>query len=376
MRIALVLGSGGARGFAHVGAVRALTERGHEVAAVAGTSVGALVGGMTAAGQLEEFASWITGLGQRDILRLMDPSFTGAGMIRAERVLAKISDLLGDVVIEDLPVPYTAVATDLRARREVWFQRGPLDAAIRASIAIPTIITPVVLGDRILVDGGLLNPVPVGAVLGVDVDGTFAVSLNGERAGHTGGIPERASAPRDAGPEWIDRFRKSAFSGRWGSLLRGDGERGDAARSDAARSDADREDPARSSLDRGATDGTDRDDADRGGLDHGGLDRGAVARSSADVDRSDMDTGVPGVRVPATRQSGARPPTLHTTDVLMMSLEAVEALTTRHRLAAMPPDVLVTVPASAAGILEFHRSRELIDLGHRLASDALDQAGW
>ena len=157
LRVALGLGSGGARGFAHIGVVRALEERGHRVVAVAGTSMGALVGGMVAAGRMDEFAEWATGLRQRDVLRLLDPKLSAPGMVSADRLLESLAPIFEDVDIEDLPIPFTAVATDLGSRREIWFQRGPLRAAVRASIAIPGLFTPVMLNGRILVDGGLTN---------------------------------------------------------------------------------------------------------------------------------------------------------------------------------------------------------------------------
>ena len=154
--VALILGSGGARGYAHIGAIQVLVERGYQVVAVAGTSMGALVGGLFAAGKLDAYTEWVTGLSQRDVIRLLDPALLGAGAFRAERLLARMSDLLDGALIEKLPIPYTAVATDIGARREVWFQSGPLDVAIRASIAIPGVITPIMVNGRLLVDGAVL----------------------------------------------------------------------------------------------------------------------------------------------------------------------------------------------------------------------------
>jgi NTE family protein len=201
-RVALALGSGGARGYAHIGAVRALAERNHEVVTVAGTSMGALIGGLTAAGRLEDFASWATSLRRTDVLRLLDPKLSAPGMLAADRLLDAIQDVFADLLIEDLPIPFTAVATDLAARREVWFQRGPLRAAVRASIAIPGVFTPVMLNGRVLVDGGLTNPVPVDPTVAVVSDLTVAVSLTGQRAGR-----EAAATPESASPERFDEWR-------------------------------------------------------------------------------------------------------------------------------------------------------------------------
>lgn len=207
MRIALVLGAGGARGYAHLGALEVLRERGHEIVAISGTSMGALVGGLAAAGKDQEFADWVRTLTQRGVLRLMDPAIKGPGAVYGNRVVERISGILGDVDIEDLPVPFTAVATDLTNQREVWFQRGPLLAAIRASIAIPGALTPVEMGGRLLVDGGILNPLPVGPVLAVDADVTMAVDLSGSGRPRLGAAPltEEAEVPGDT-RSWLGRI--------------------------------------------------------------------------------------------------------------------------------------------------------------------------
>ncbi len=213
-RVALVLGSGGARGYAHIGAIDVLTERGYEIVAVAGSSMGALVGGLHAAGKLHDYTEWVTSLNQRDVLRLLDVSLNGPGVLRLERVLARMTEYLDGVLIEDLPIPYTAVASDLGARREVWFTSGPLETAIRASIAIPAMITPIMVNGRLLVDGGVLNPVPMEPVMGVDADFTLAINLSGEKTHHVGSSPTRESAAQRPPNEWLDRFRRTA-AGVW-----------------------------------------------------------------------------------------------------------------------------------------------------------------
>ena len=213
-RVALVLGSGGARGYAHIGAIDVLTERGYEIVAVAGSSMGALVGGLHAAGKLHDYTEWVTSLNQRDVLRLLDVSLNGPGVLRLERVLARMTEYLDGVLIEDLPIPHTAVASDLGARREVWFTSGPLETAIRASIAIPAMITPIMVNGRLLVDGGVLNPVPMEPVMGVDADFTLAINLSGEKTHHVGSSPTRESAAQRPPNEWLDRFRRTA-AGVW-----------------------------------------------------------------------------------------------------------------------------------------------------------------
>ena len=178
--MALALGSGGARGYAHVGVINELRERGHEIVGVAGSSMGALVGGLYAAGKLDEYATWASSLTQRAVLRLLDPSIAAAGVLRAEKILEAVREILGDVTIEELPIPFTSVATDLITGKSVWLQRGPVDDAIRASIAIPGVIAPHVLNGRLLADGGILDPIPMAPIAAVIADATIAISLSGD----------------------------------------------------------------------------------------------------------------------------------------------------------------------------------------------------
>lgn len=194
-RIALVLGAGGARGLAHIGVIEALLEQGYEIAAVAGSSMGALVGGIHAAGELPAYRDWAERLERNDVLRLLDVAFGASGLIRGDRVIATLKDLVGEHRIEDLPIPYVAVATDLATQREVWFQRGPLFDAIRASIAIPMVFTPHEVNGRELVDGGLLAPLPMAATRSFLCDFVVAVDLNGRvpRAPRAEPVPLRES---------------------------------------------------------------------------------------------------------------------------------------------------------------------------------------
>src|SRR5690606_29283164 len=152
--VSLVLGSGGARGLAHIGVIRALDEDGRfEIAAITGTSIGALIGGLHAAGRLEPYTEWVRALTRRDIWNLLDFSFTRTGIFEGERLMKTLEDLVGNAQIESLPIPFTAVASDLDRRQEVWLNRGLLFEAIRASIAIPGLFTPVERDGRLLVDG-------------------------------------------------------------------------------------------------------------------------------------------------------------------------------------------------------------------------------
>lgn len=178
-RVALALGSGGAKGLAYIGVIEELTARGFDVVAIAGSSMGALIGGIYAAGKLDVYRDWVSALAKLDVLRLVDWTLSGGGLIKGERIIDVLRELIGEVCIEDLPMAYTAVATDIDRQREIWLDRGPLFDAIRGSIAIPTIFRPHMRDGRRLVDGGLLNPVPVMPLLRADCDYIIAVSVGG-----------------------------------------------------------------------------------------------------------------------------------------------------------------------------------------------------
>ena len=318
-RVALALGSGGARGYAHIGVITELRERGYEIVGIAGSSMGALVGGLEAAGKLDEFAGWAMSLTQRAVLRLLDPSITAAGVLRAAKILDAVRDILGEVRIEDLPIPYTAVTTDLIAGKSVWLQCGPVDAAIRASIAIPGVITPHVLDGRLLADGGILDPLPMAPIAAANADLTIAVSLSGSEAG--GRYEPTESEPR-ATTEWLNRMWRSTSS-----LLD----------TNAARSFLDTP-SARAMLSRFGSAPEDTDDGD--------------PEIEPDSD-------------------GASVPRLGSFEVMNRTIDIAQAALARHTLAAYPPDLLIEVPRTACRSLEFHRAAEVIDIGHELAAQAI-----
>ncbi|MCG8427253.1 MAG: patatin-like phospholipase family protein [Chromatiales bacterium] len=177
-RVSLVLGSGGARGLAHIGIIECLEQNGYEIHSIAGSSMGALIGGIYAAGKLDAYSQWVRALQQIDVLRLVDFSFRRSGLIKGEKVIETLQELIGDRNIEELPISYTAVATNIENQKEVWLNQGSLFSAIRASIAIPTVFTPVQYQGKTLVDGGLVNPIPIAPTLRDDTDLTIAVNLS------------------------------------------------------------------------------------------------------------------------------------------------------------------------------------------------------
>lgn len=308
--MALALGSGGARGYAHIGAIQVLEERNLDIVTVAGASMGAMVGGMYVAGGLESYTSWVTGLNQMDLVRLIDAKVVAEpGLIGAEKVFARIYMMVGDPDIESLPIPFTAVVTDLHARQAVWLQRGPLLQAIRASIAMPGMFTPVRTNGRLLVDGGLTDPVPVAATASAGADVTIAIDLNGEPKkwsdsdGHETG---------DMGPfeDLFEWFRRRATNILQREMV-----------------------------------------------------RALVDRISSAGDGS-----------PSTSDEPIEAPGRGMLDVMNLSLEAVQAVLTKYRLAEHPPQVLVSVPRDACHSRDFHKASKMIEIGRRLTSDALDRA--
>lgn len=177
--VSLVLGSGGARGLAHIGVIHWLEEQGYRIESVTGCSMGALIGGAYAAGSLDAFEKWVRTVSKVDIFRLLDLSWGRNGFFKGERLMNALTGLVGDHRIEDLPIAYTAVAADVTAEKEVWIRTGRLSDAIRASISLPLFFTPFHYRGADLVDGGVLNPVPVAPTFGDKTDLTIAVNLVG-----------------------------------------------------------------------------------------------------------------------------------------------------------------------------------------------------
>ncbi len=176
--VSLVLGCGGARGFAHIGAIEELLKRGYKINAISGSSMGAAIGGIYAAGKLPEFTDWAKKLTKMETFRLVDFTFSAQGFIRGEKIFTVLKDIIGEKKIEDFSIPFTAVATDINKEEEVWLDKGELFSVIRASCAIPTLLTPSKLGNRLLIDGGVLNPLPIEPVLRTKSDLLVVVNIN------------------------------------------------------------------------------------------------------------------------------------------------------------------------------------------------------
>jgi len=176
-QISLVLGSGGARGLAHIGVIHWLNEHNFKISSISGCSIGSLIGGVYAAGKLDDFEDWVRAITKVDIVSLLDIAWHKAGLVKGDRIINTLTELVGDIQIEDLSIKYTAIAADIFNEKEVWMNSGRLFDAIRASISLPLFFTPFRYKGIDLIDGGVLNPVPIAPTFSDDTDLTIAVNL-------------------------------------------------------------------------------------------------------------------------------------------------------------------------------------------------------
>jgi len=214
-KVALVLSSGGARGLAHIGAIEELEKQGFEIQAISGTSIGAVIGGIYASGYLEAYKKWMCNLDKLDVFNLFDFTFSSQGFVKGERVFAEIQKFIPDVAIEKLPIQFTAIASDITNNSEVRFESGSLFEAMRASIAIPTILKPLVRENQILVDGGVVNPIPIDCVKRAEGDILVAINLNA----NTPYYKEIINREKNIEEENSYRLKTSSFMEKWLSLL-------------------------------------------------------------------------------------------------------------------------------------------------------------
>lgn len=220
--VALVLSSGGARGYAHIGAIEALQERGYNITGVAGTSMGALVGGIFCTGHLREVKEWMLSLSRRDRLSLYDLSLSKTHLLKGEKIINALLKIVPDCNIDELNIPFRAIATDLIQSREIVFDRGSLYAAIRASIAIPTYYSPLRTRTMLLVDGGIVNPLPLNRAPRTEGDILVAVNVSAPNDEDLRKQRIRAQAQyRSALPVWLRRIMpmQETFSTNYVTLI-------------------------------------------------------------------------------------------------------------------------------------------------------------
>jgi NTE family protein len=178
--VALVLSGGGARGMAHIGVIEELLKSGYTITSISGTSIGSLIAGVYVSGQMDEFKEWVTQITRLDVFKFMDFAISKSGFIKGEKIFDELKKFILDANIEDLAISYVAVAVDIKNHKEVVFQSGPLRKAIRASVSIPTVLKPVFLKGQELVDGGVLNPLPISCIERNEGDILIAVDLGAD----------------------------------------------------------------------------------------------------------------------------------------------------------------------------------------------------
>ncbi|WP_415901493.1 patatin-like phospholipase family protein [Neptuniibacter sp. QD29_5] len=286
--VSLVLGSGGARGYAHIGAIEEIERRGYEIVSISGSSMGALVGGMHAAGKLNEYKEWVTSLNWMRVVRLLDFTLS-RGAIRGDKIFVQLAEILGSPDIESFDIDFTAVAADIAHQKEVWYQKGPLLEAIRASVAVPGLFTPVIKEGRVLVDGGILNPLPIIPVVAAQADLIIAVDLNTGDSSHS-----HLQLPSN------QYLKRSGMSDEWHMP------------------------------DANAAEGCEEATADQ------------------------------------PTEIGGR------MDVLLNSVEVMQASLAEYKIAGYPPDLLVRIPKDLCSFYEFHRATEAIEYGRLATRDRLE----
>jgi NTE family protein len=212
--VALVLSSGGARGVAHIGVIDELLKSGYTITSVAGSSMGAVVGGMQALGTLPAFTEWLLGFTKMDVIKFMDLTIGHGGLIKGEKIMKALEEFIRDTNIEDLPIPYACVAADLTGHKEYVFNKGSLLQAIRASSSIPTVFMPVSYDGMMLVDGGVLNPLPIDLVHRSDRDILIAVNVNAN-------IPYNAPIKKPEQNELENYYEKmrAALNEKWSGVI-------------------------------------------------------------------------------------------------------------------------------------------------------------
>jgi NTE family protein len=326
-RIGLALGSGAARGWAHIGVIRALEAAGIVPAIVAGSSVGAIVGGAYVSGRLDEFEQWVRELDRTRVLRNLDLSFRG-GLLKGTQFFDFMSPKLPDCSIGTLPHPFAAVATDLESGREVWLREGSLHAALRASVAMPGLITPARRDGRWLVDGGLVNPVPVSLCRAMGADTVIAVDLNTT-------LLRRQLTPPTAGEEREEHEQRIA--------------------ADTAEIGRDE------SIDEAADESSD--------------DGNSSPTSEVSRLRGSIEVWARELRERIAGEGGASEDTLPSLyEVLANSLNIMQVRITRSRMAGDPADLLVAPRLETFALLDLDRGSEAIEEGMRATNQALASA--
>ncbi|MEO0437364.1 MAG: patatin-like phospholipase family protein [Pseudomonadota bacterium] len=368
--IHLVLGSGGARGLTHIGVVRVLREHGYSVKSITGCSMGALVGALLVTDHLDEYEQWVKQLSRWDVFRFLDISLLGrAGMVKGDKLMEQLGGWLTGVEMSELDIPLTVVAADLLTRREVWIKSGDLLEAVRASIAVPGVFTPHVTHGRVLVDGGILNPLPI-PHSGLDTTTiTVAVSLSGREVTHPFGehiavdeVGELADENSPIAHELeADLVHRSSEGAAIGTENKGTENASEAVAEGDTNVTGGKNERERELL---AAPEANRDE-ESSFLDSLTRFFGRERKSPDPLERIQEEAHGLGYR----QRLGASRPAL--TDVMLGMFNTMQDTIARHQLAGNPPDILIDIPCNICESHEFHRADELIRAGEYWARRAL-----
>jgi len=354
-KIGLALGSGSARGWSHIGVIRGLQEADVAIDIVCGSSIGALVGGAYAAGKLDDAERLIRELAWSDVLGFMEVPVPRSGLINSEKIADYLRERLGDPNIEDLPIPFAAVATDLTSGQEVWIRNGSLIEAIRASISMPGMFTPCFREGRLLVDGGLINPVPVSLCRSLGANTVIAVNPNTDikiqyeitREPILRGTPKKEPEEQEQGLRLRDLFFAGLTLYVTERIQRG------------------------KSVMKGPSGAKSPDSENKGLKDH-------LIDYLSDYINATMKQGKSLALGQITEDGSFREPSLF--EVITASINLMGDRIARQRLAGDPPDVLILPHVSHVGPLEFNRADEVIEAGRRALNLMLpmlkDQIGF
>lgn len=338
MKLGLVLGSGAARGWAHIGVVRALQEMGITPHVVTGTSIGSLVGAALASGKMTELEEWVRGLTNWQVLGLLDWGLGKGGLVSGQRMFDKVADILGALTFSELALPFGAVATNLQTGRETWLTDGELRAAIRCSCAIPGLLAPAYHQGQWLVDGATVNPVPVSICRALGADFVIAVDLNSDK-----------SHQRVARQLWKDSPSSPAAEGAANAAAPSPTDEQHAAEMEDKLQHLQMATPAGNEL-----------DAEQQALNPDALE--AAAKEAGPFAKL-LNQSKDYLQQFGDRQEADKAPGVLT--VMTGCIDIMQDRITRSRLAGEPPDIVLQPKAGGYGIMEFHRANELIQEGER-----------
>lgn len=330
-KVALVLASGGARGLAHIGAIDELEKRGFEITSVSGSSIGSLIGGIYSAGGLDIFKEWMKSIDRVKLLTLLDFTISTDGFVKGQKLIKELKKMVPDKQIEELNIPFCAVATDIKHRKEAVLDRGHLYDAIRASISLPSLFKPYKIDDMLLIDGGVVNPIPLDRVKRTPGDILVAVDLNAPYM-HKAKKQPKTLAQIEAEISFFKKLNIPAFT-----------------RAEALLGIAHR--------------GKDTDDGDQLAF--------ADKRDQMSVTATGIDTSAVRIKDAAPKQKAFAP---NYYDIVTASTSMMIQANSERSIALNRPDILIRIPKNAYSTMEFYKYEEIVEMGRKATIKALEES--